>query len=247
MTEVNPRAYNSMWQFRADSWCRLEGASAHLAGDAARGASIGPLLERVEELLDKLRPLERYWAFPGPQVFAQTQRLFTTGVYDKFSRTVTRINRALVTGAYRSCPTVSPLDGDIEVSGPESSRADGSGVDRSRPHYFEVLVVETMTDAQERALRRELRAWRRPDDQFIYELVVVGSGDDAVVAARLNANLQACVIRRRFSHQSRQDLLPWRSSSTRASRRGWPGTRRRSGPGFWRVSSPIPGRSSTSI
>lgn len=206
MVEVNPRAYNSMWQFRADTWCRLEGASAHLAGAAARGATIGPLLEQAEELLDQLRPLERYWAFPGGQVFAQTQRLFATGVYDKFFRTVARINRALVTGSYRTGTQISPIDGDAEVLGPDSPRRDETGGDRSRPHYFEVLVVEAMTEAQERALRRELRAWRRPDDQFIYELVVVASGDDAVIAARLNVNLQACVIRRRFSHKSRRDL-----------------------------------------
>ena len=76
---------------------------------------------------------------------------------------------------------------------------------RERP-YFEVLVVEKMTDAQERALRKEVRAWRRPDDEFVYELVVVSSGDEALIAARLNVNLQAVVIRRRFSHQSTRDL-----------------------------------------
>jgi hypothetical protein len=39
-----------------------------------------------------------------------------------------------------------------------------------------VLVVEKMTEAQERALRKEVRSWRRPDDEFVYELVVVSSG-----------------------------------------------------------------------
>ena len=33
--------------------------------------------------------------------------------------------------------------------------------------YFEVLVVEDMTDEQERSLREELRRWRRPDDPFV--------------------------------------------------------------------------------
>src|SRR6185312_11722191 len=71
--------------------------------------------------------------------------------------------------------------------------------------YFEVLVVESMTEEQERALRKEVRGWRRPDDEFVYELVVVPSGDEALIAARLNVNLQAVVIRRRFSHQSTRD------------------------------------------
>src|SRR6202044_3038688 len=76
--------------------------------------------------------------------------------------------------------------------------------DQHRP-YFEVLVVEDMTEDQERALREELRRWRRPDDPFIYEIVVVPSFDDAVLAARLNFRLQACVIRRRFAHRSRHE------------------------------------------
>ena len=51
-----------------------------------------------------------------------------------------------------------------------------------------------------------MRKWRRPDDEFVYELVVVSSGDEALIAARFNVNLQAVVIRRRFSHQSTRDL-----------------------------------------
>lgn len=204
--EVNPRAYNSVWQFRADAWCRLEAASAHLAGLAARGAPLDELIERVEGLLGQMRPFERYWAYPGSQSFARIQRQFAGGGYDKLARTVARINRALVTGSYRSGVPASPADGEHEALDADSARSEEPGADRPERHYFEVLVVERMTEAQELALRRELRAWRRPDDEFIYELVIVGSGDDAVIAARLNVNLQACVIRRRFGHRSQQDL-----------------------------------------
>jgi arginine decarboxylase len=35
---------------------------------------------------------------------------------------------------------------------------------------------------------------------------VVGSAEDAIVATRLNANLQACVIRRRFAAAAGHDL-----------------------------------------
>jgi arginine decarboxylase len=40
------------------------------------------------------------------------------------------------------------------------------GQARSDRPYFEVLVVEDMSDQQERALREEMRRWRRPDDPF---------------------------------------------------------------------------------
>jgi len=55
----------------------------------------------------------------------------------------------------------------------------------------QVLLVEDMPDTQERALREELRKWRRPDDEFAYELVIVHNFEDALIAARLNYNIQA--------------------------------------------------------
>ena len=54
-------------------------------------------------------------------------------------------------------------------------------------------------------MRDELRRWRRPDDPFVYEIVVVPSFEDAVMAARINYWLQACVVRRHIAHRSRHD------------------------------------------
>jgi hypothetical protein len=71
----------------------------------------------------------------------------------------------------------------------------------TRP-YFEVLLVEDMPDTQERALREELRKWRRPDDELAHELVIVHNIEDALIAGRLNYTIQACVIRRRFAQRS---------------------------------------------
>ncbi|HME49389.1 ornithine decarboxylase [Mycobacterium sp.] len=208
MVDVNPHAYNSAWQFRADTWCRLEEASLRLSHAAAQGRDTAPLVETVEGLLAQLRPFERYWAFPGIQVFAHMQRQFATGGYDTFGRTVAKINRALVTESYRAGTAASPLEGESEALsvGGAATAEDLAHPRRSARPYFELLLVAVMTEAQERALASEIRSWRRPDDAFIYELVVVGSGDEAVVAARLNPNLQACVITRRFSHRSRRDL-----------------------------------------
>src|ERR1700739_1402284 len=208
MADVNPHAYNTAWQFRADAWCRLEEASERLSAAAARGRDTAAFIATVAGLLDQLRPLERYWAFPGIRVFAEMQRLFTTSVFDKFGRTVAKINRALVTESYRTGGVASPLEGESEAmsAGGVAAAEDLAHPRRSARPYFELLLVGSMTEAQERGLANEMRSWRRPDDAFIYELVVVASGDEAVVAARLNANLQACVITRRFSHRSRRDL-----------------------------------------
>lgn len=204
---IEQRAYNSVWQLRGDTWCRLEEAADQLAQLTTTGGALKDrYIDICQDLLIRLAPLESYWAFPGSPRFARIQRLFAAGSYDGFARAVNRVNNALTTESYRA--------GDVDQAGlddqyglPVDPRQleyqDGTQHDRL---YFEVLVVESMTEAQERALRKEMRSLRRPDDEFVYELVVVPSGDEALIAAQLNANLQAVVIRRRFSHRSTRDL-----------------------------------------
>jgi arginine decarboxylase len=183
----------------------LEEAADRLTRPTTDGALRERYVAICQDLLTQLTPLEPYWAYPGSPQFARVQRLFAGGSYDKFAHAVTRINRALTTESYRT--------GDVEHAGlddhdmfPADPRQleQQPAAKRDQP-YFEVLVVESMTEAQERALRKEVRSWRRPDDEFVYELVVA-FGDEALIAARLNVNLQAVVIRRRFSHQSTRDL-----------------------------------------
>ncbi len=205
MTE-HLRAYNSLWQIRSDSWCRLEEAADRLSRPTTTGALKDKFAATCRELVDTLSALEPYWAYPGSPQFARLQRLFAAGSHDKFSQTVARINRALTTESYRSGDVDNAGADELDVFPADPRELEHQpATQRDRP-YFEVLVVEKMTEAQERALRNEVRKWRRPDDEFVYELVVVSSGDEALIAARLNVNLQAVIIRRRFSHQSTRDL-----------------------------------------
>jgi hypothetical protein len=118
---------------------------------------------------------------------------------------VARINRALVTESYRMGSLDDIAQGEHRDDSDELILGTSQHDPFSRP-YFEVLVVETMSPAQEQRLREEVHTWRRPGDLFTYDLVVVGSGVEAAVAMRLNANIQACVIRRRFANAALRDL-----------------------------------------
>jgi len=98
----NSHAYNSVWQFRSDAWCRLEEAADRLNRPTTDGALKDEYVGICRDLLAKLTPLEPYWAYPGTPQFTRVQRLFNTGSYDKFGHAVARINRALTTESYRS-------------------------------------------------------------------------------------------------------------------------------------------------
>jgi arginine decarboxylase len=100
-------------------------------------------------------------------------------------RTVAKINRALVTESYRSGVLASPLEGENENLTGDDGALDVLGLHRAGRPYLELLIVATMTEAQERTLRNEIHSRRRPDDAFVYEIVVVRSGDEAVFVAHV--------------------------------------------------------------
>jgi arginine decarboxylase len=198
---ANPKAYNSVWQFKADAWSSLEDAAVQLSLAGVEKRPFEQVASTVTELLDVLGPIERLYAFPGTQEFSRVRRMFAAGKYDQFAAAVGEINRAFVTDSFRT-GQVLDLGREDRASDRDSRPGEQTGGDRP---YFEVLVVEDMSEQQERALREELRQSRRPDDQFIFEIVVVPSFEEAVMATRLNFALQACVVCRRFVQKSRHD------------------------------------------
>ena len=199
------KSYNSVSQLRADTWCRLEDAAAQLARHAVAGRPTDGHQAICSELLALLSPVESYWAYPSGAQFARLTRMFSAGEYDRFAQAVSVINHALTHETYRSAEMdVAALDDEDRST--DLARMDVRPSGKRDPLYFEVLVVETLTEAQEHTLRKEARGWRRPDDEFVYEPVVVPNAVEALIAALLNANLQAVVIGRRFATHTARDL-----------------------------------------
>jgi len=203
------QAYNSVWQLRADAWCRLEDAADQLTHHAAAGKPTDRHRGICDDLLARLTPLEPLWAYPGAPRFAQLHRLFASAHYDKFAHAVAQINRALSTEVYRrGGVAVAAIDlGGEDALAPDQHQSDAhpAAITHERP-YFEVLAVEALNEEQKRTVRAAVQRWRRPDDEFFYDLVLVSSVAEALVAARLNVNLQAVVIGRRFAANSARDL-----------------------------------------
>ena len=159
-----------------------------------------------EELLADLGPLEHYWAYPGGAQFEKLNRLFALGDFGKFAQAVTFINHSLTRGWYRTGNVESIGIDDEDFLGAEPGRVDVPQPGKREPLYFEVLAVEDLSESQERMLRREVHSWRRADDEFIYEVVIVPNAVEALIAAWLNVNIQAVVIGRRFGPHSTRDL-----------------------------------------
>jgi arginine decarboxylase len=171
-------AYNSVWQLRIDTWSALADLSKRLLDGALPDDERGTLEREIDELVDLVDPIENCWASPGPHHVRMLREQLAAGEYELASKAIDGITRDLV--------------GD-------SPRAS------SRPS-FEVLVVDDLTPPEAETMREQLRRLRRPEDPFSYELVVVPSFEDALIAVLINFNLQACVIRTGFRLGSQYDL-----------------------------------------
>ena len=197
--------YFSATQLRADRWSALREAVEALTLHTGDKPATERQVARARELFEALAPIEEYWAFPGATAFEHLRRLLDQQNLEDLAAGVKRASRALSSGAYRR--RTIPLGADEgegedfedETSLPPEARVLG------RP-YFEVLVVDNVTEQHGRFLRQSLARMRRPEDQFIYESVVVPSLEDALIAILFNHNIQAVVVRPGITLKSKNAL-----------------------------------------
>ena len=110
-----------------------------------------------------------------------------------------------------------------------------------------MLFVTPTPPSRWAAHAQQIRKLRRPEDEFVYEPVFVGSFEDAALAVILNTNLESVVIYDGFPYESSRDvplLKNLLSSRLSARAEGPRGRRRRRGAG--ESSSSASGPSSTS-
>ncbi len=196
--------YYSAIQLRSDRWSALREATDSL-GRQPTGKSAAALNKRVGELFEALAPIESYWAFPGSAAFDHLRRQFEHRSYEDLAFSVRRILRALTSGAYRR--RTIPLEREEADSDELEDEALLSPEARAlaKP-YFEVLIVDDLSEHQERWLRNSMHSMRRSEDQFIYEPVIVRSLEDALIGILFNHNIQAIVIRPGLTLKSKNEL-----------------------------------------
>ncbi|AZS79364.1 decarboxylase [Achromobacter spanius] len=189
---------------RLDRWRDMNAKAQAWAGDA-RGGKGHAGAAAVQEALAELLPMESYFAYPGtPLLRALEERLADHDAMGT-ARLILRMSNALLSGSYRYH--------DSEWTATDESSSDaqehllpGLGGQAARPPYFEVLLVSPMSAARSAAICHELRHLRRADDGLVYEPVLVGSFEDAILATILNGKIEAVVIYDGISMSSAHDV-----------------------------------------
>lgn len=190
---------------RLDRWNQLNAVTARLRQAHESGLGTSALEASVQALFEDIAPLEQYWAFPGKALVAALAADLTAANHGRFAYGVNRLARALMSESYRRHPGAWKLLDEPEE---EASVAVDyyEQRDLARP-YFEVLVVrENPVYESEERMREEVRRLRRPEDPFVYEVVRVGSFEEALLGVLINHNLQSVVIYDGFPYQSRSNL-----------------------------------------
>jgi arginine decarboxylase len=177
--------YNSVWQLRTDAWSTLVDSTKRMFDVALPADQRAALHQEIISILQLLDPLETYWAYPGRPRLQLLREMCDANDYESAMQLANSATRRLSGEVRNLRAAVQPDDLDGLVRPP----------DRVWRPAFEVLVVDDISPAEAEGLRDEMHRLRRPEDPFIYELIVVPSLEDALVAVLLNSEIQACVIR----------------------------------------------------
>lgn len=159
----------------------------------------------VSKAFLELRQWEHFFAYPGSVVLKKLDDRIAARDACGAVRLAQSISSALLTHSYRT----NLADwGSDEAFAPSLGDRLPIGSEEPAPYkpYFEVLMVTPASPAAWPAIASELRKLRRPQDKFVYESVLVGTFEDAVLAAILNGNLEAVVISEGFASASGHDI-----------------------------------------
>jgi len=178
---------------RLDRWRDLN-AKAQAWAAAARGGNPKGGRAAVEAALAEVRPLEDFFAYPGHRLMNALAEQISDGDAFGVGRLVRRLSGALLSGSYRY--NSGEWDTAEDTSGsslPDRQPLSPEGAESRRP-YFETMFVTAAPAANVPKIAQEIRRLRRAEDAMIYEPVLVGSVEDALLGVIMNGKIEAVVI-----------------------------------------------------
>ena len=170
---------------RLDAWARLRKLADRLCAPNAKGTDASRADQAAAEMR-WLEPYEKYWVFPGMTIFERLLEELERGEYETFARNVRVVEHHLSEHGDKAS-----LLGTLDEMSQQASEIFASDV----PHYFTVLVAEDMPEAEAESLRQALRVIQLDAKDFVYQLLIVDNFADALAAAAINFEVEACVIR----------------------------------------------------
>ena len=162
-----------------------------------------------EQLLISLKNLEEidiYFAYPGAICLKLLNEYLQENDTKAFLRLSQRISTNIISKKFHR--DVSVWDGENYEDEPFNRLPQAISRIKTKP-YFEVLSVVPHARSRWQHIKEEARGVRRPEDEFIYETVVVGTAADALKGILLNSDIGAVVLYEGFEpvYSNQDDFL----------------------------------------
>lgn len=198
------RVRTDIWHLLRDSVRRLR----RIQDDLTHADEKMWLTTVCGEVFEFLMPLEDYFAFPGVAALEQLRSSFLKGSYEELTRQTLRLVRMMNNGSFRRLDLASSklLNYADLLNVAKLSEEIHTRIRQERRLYFEVLVVDDLTSEEAQEVRVQARGLRRSDDDFLYEVTVVTTFEDALIAILLNPNIQSVLIRYSFPYRTLKKL-----------------------------------------
>jgi len=191
---------------RVDKWSDLHALSRAWATAAEQGLEAERLQADVSRSFASIARLEYCWAYPGSRLLKAISDAIAQRDAVALARLVQKVSGALLSGDYRRVDFAWDPAAEGDIRPLESALP--PDVERSAAYkpYFEALIVTPTDPSNWERAREDMRRMYRTEDAFRYEVVQVGSFEDAALAVMANDNLQAVVIIDGFQYASRHDI-----------------------------------------
>jgi arginine decarboxylase len=185
---------------RTDQWVKVLAA----ARAWQKGKNVAAARKDIAERLARLMPIESFHAYPGARLLERLKAQLDADDAKGFHFLAQRISTAIITRDYKHDPAEWESGEEaIDIPADRLPPTLGRG-DAHRP-YFEVLAVSPFLPSRWQHAINQSRRLRRPEDDFIFEMVMVGNVEDAICAALLNADIAAVLLYEGFGLRSSHD------------------------------------------
>ncbi|MCC7051589.1 MAG: aminotransferase class I/II-fold pyridoxal phosphate-dependent enzyme [Bacteroidia bacterium] len=187
---MNVKHYN-INQLRIDKWNTLKEKTNYLT-KLQNTPALNDYKTPVIQLLNEIKSIEQYFAFPGAQLANKLIKSFQKNEYNALSNRVSEIVYLLASDNYRSNPDmVEQKLNLLTLSDAEKE----SNKKNKQKQYFEVLYIEDLSDIEEENIKHRFKDLNKTTDTLTYDVVVQGSAQDALIALFFNYNIQSVCIR----------------------------------------------------
>lgn len=174
---------------RSDLWLELLAQARSLA-HREPGQALDT--DKFSELLAKITQTEKYFAYPGSGVLDTLAHLLAEQDIKGLLKLTQSTATSIIAQKYAQDPDLVE-HGESDSSSPADRLPPSLSSNSHRP-YFEVLSVVPHAPSRWPHIVQESRAVRRPEDEFIYDVVVTGNAEDALTAVILNHHINAVVL-----------------------------------------------------